>query len=181
MDILVGLSFLPFSSFPPGTVYEIIKSSYSLFPALLTKEDAWIRLDNEIYSTNTHSDIGGFIAALDNEPVGVILWQIDREGETATITQCSISLSHQKKGYGSAMLEEAIRRLSLSGIKSIESKTYQRFVGSCRLFDKHNFTFVSLSREEDLSLGLGVGVNYLHIIGKKLQRPKKLRKKWNIF
>ena len=181
MDLLIDLEFMPFSSFQSGIVYEIIKNSYALFPSLSSREKEWLLLDSEIFSNTTFYDLQGFIAALDGEPVGFICWQIEDNGENARLLECSIVVAHQKKGYGGAMLEEAIRRLALAGVKSIKAKTNERLIASCRLFDKYNFSFVSLSRDVDLSEGLGFCVNYLHIVGKKLARPKKQRKKWKIF
>ena len=180
MDTLLCLDFLEFSAFPSGTVYKILKNSYSLYPTLSIKDSEWLRLDTDIYSDRT-SDLEGFIAAVQNEPIGVILWQLDKDGENAILLECSVSLLHQRKGYGSLMMQEAINRLASMGVKSIFAKTYQRLEYATRLLDKHNFAFVRLCRDNDLSLCLGVGVNYQHIIGKKLPRPKKLRKKWKIF
>lgn len=179
MDTLVGLDFLPLSSFSPRTVYDIITDSYSLYPTLSASIDKRSNLDEHIYSSGL-SNIQGFIAALRGEPVGVVLWETNEENNKARLIECSIRSSYQKKGYGTIMLGEAINRIASLGIASIEARVYQRLGAASRLLDRHNFSFVSISRDSDLSLGLGALVNYLHIIGKKLPRPKKQRKKWKM-
>lgn len=180
MDTLIGLDFLPLSAFSSLTIYDIIIDAYSLFPTLLARDGKVCTLDNSTYSA-LPSNIKGFVSTLQGEPIGVVLWETNKENNKARLIECSIRFAYQKRGYGSQMLVEAINRIASLGIRSIEAQVYQRLEAASHLLDKHNFSFVSISREGDLSLGLGALVNYLHIIGKKLPRPKKQRKKWNIF
>ena len=176
MDTLLGLELAPLSSFCEESIVDIIRDAYSLFPSIIERTDCF-SLYKDISSDT--SNIDGFVASLDNIPIGVIVWQT--QDDYATLLEFAVCTSYQNKGYGSIMLVETINLLSSLGIKKIKATAYQRLLTASHLLDKHNFCFVSLSRLTDLSLGLGALVNYLHIIGKKLPRPKKQRKKLNIF
>ena len=84
-----------------------------------------------------------FVAEVDNEIIGVYVLLPTRP-ETVEIVNIAVAEEHQKRGYGSRLINDAIQRAKQDGYKTIEIGTGNSSISQLALYQKCGFRIMGI-------------------------------------
>ena len=114
------VAFKKLSGFKRGILFELLTDAYS-FDGRYKQScySDWQAFENFFFDNLEIADKYGFITTLDEEAIGFVFWDPRNMPEYAEIGHNCVVSKHKGKGYGKLQLQEAVRRISQSEVRTI--------------------------------------------------------------
>ncbi|MCL2558990.1 MAG: GNAT family N-acetyltransferase [Turicibacter sp.] len=139
---MAELKFKNIRDFEKGTIFEILKQAWS-FDERYYQADAETKWRNEsdafFFDHLSIADTCVFITTLNEEPIGVVMWDPRELPERATIGHNGIIPKYKGNGFGKLQLQEAINRILQAGAKKIEVSTNLDLIPARRMYESVGF------------------------------------------
>ena len=123
---MVELEFKNIREFAKGTIYDILVQAWSFDEKYYNNDGKtkWRDEADTFFFDNLHiADTCVFITTLNDEPIGVVMWDPRELPEVATIGHNGIIPKYKGRGYGKMQLQEAVNRILEAGAKKIGVST----------------------------------------------------------
>jgi len=134
------LKFKKVSDFKRGIQYDILVDAYSFDKKYYEEGHLRWRENDDFFFDNPHiADMCSVITTLNDEAIGFVNWDPRNFPEYAIIgDNCIISI-HNGKGYGKLQLQEAIRRITEQGVKTLFVSTNNDLVPAQKNYESVGF------------------------------------------
>lgn len=137
------IEFRKFSEFQRGTMFELLKDSYSFESRY---EGDWItnwkEADDFFYDNLQIADECGFITTLNGALIGFICWDPRKMPEYIEIGHNCISTKYKGNKYGKMQLQEAVNRITKKNVKKIIVTTDEQLLPAQKNYESVGFKFV---------------------------------------
>jgi len=145
------LEFKNIRCFEKGTIYNILKEAYSFDEKyyLADGETKWKHEADAFFFDNLHiADTCVFITTLNNEPIGVVMWDPRDLPEFATIGHNGIVPKYKGKSFGKIQMKEAIKRIKDAGAQKILVSTNADLMPAMKNYESVGFKEVACKPSE---------------------------------
>lgn len=139
----MGIEFRKFSEFQRGIMVQLLRDAYS-FESRYERDwmETW-KMDEAFFFDNLSiADKCGFVTVLNGNPIGFICWNPRNIPAHIEIGHNCIATEHKGKKYGKIQLQEAVRRITESGVKKIIVTTDERLMPARKNYESVGFQFV---------------------------------------
>ena len=143
MNEMTELEFKPLRNFERGTIYKMLKEAYSFDERYFQSEqEKWKTEADDFFFDHLHiADMCVFITTINNEPIGVVMWDPRKLPEEVVIGHNCIIPKYKGNGYVRMQMEEAIRRILQQGAKKITVSTNADLIPAQRMYESVGFEF----------------------------------------
>jgi len=168
---MTKLEFKSLRNFERGTIYNMLKEAYSFDERYFQSEkEKWkMEADGFFFDNLQIADKCVFITTLNEEPIGVVMWDPRKLPDQVEIGHNCIVPKYKGHGYGKVQMEEAIRRILQQGAKKIIVSTNADLVPAQRMYESVGFEFV---RREPVDAFYEAWIFYEYPIGEKEDESK---------
>ena len=136
----MGLKFKKVSDFERKIQYDILVDAYSFDKKYYETCHVRWRENDDFFFDNLHiADMCGFITTLNDEAIGFINWDPRNFPEYAIIGDNCIIPKFKSKGYGKLQLQEAIKRITAQGVKTLYVSTNNDLIPAQKNYESVGF------------------------------------------
>lgn len=133
--------FVPVTAFPRGTLCRLLREAYAFEPAYERNDlTHWQAFDDFFYGNPAIADRYGLITTLSGEAIGFVSWDPRNLPDFAIVGHNCITPAFRGRGYGSAQMAEAVRRMTEQGAHQIIVTTNQSLLAAQRMYESVGFT-----------------------------------------
>ena len=138
---MTNIEFKKLHNFERGTIYKLLKDAYSFDKRYYQADGAkWKNEADDFFFDNPHiADSCVFITTINNEPIGVAMWDPRNLPEEAIIGHNCIIPKYKGYGYGKAQMQEAVNRILQKGAKRITVSTNADLIPAQRMYTSVGF------------------------------------------
>ena len=168
---MTKLEFKPLRDFERGIIYKMLKEAYSFDERYFQLEqEKWKAEADDFFFDHLHiADMCVFISTIDDEPIGVVMWDPRKLPNEVEIGHNCIIPKYKGHGYGKIQMTEAIRRILQQGAKKIIVSTNADLIPAQRMYESVGFEF---DRKEPVDAFFGAWIFYKYPV---VEKRKKLK------
>lgn len=157
----MNLKYKKVSAFEKGTLYNLLKDSYSYDPRIEKYFHLnWKNCDDFFYENIQIADKCCFITTLNNEAIGFFSWDPRNMPMYIEIGHNCIATKYKGLKYGKLQLEEALHRMMKMDINKITVTTNESLIPAQKNYESVGFIKVRTRRNDTETSFLGNYVDY---------------------
>lgn len=159
----MSIKFKKISDFNRGILLELLIDAYS-YDCNIEKRcnSDWISCDNFFFDNLHIADKCGFIATLNDEAIGFVVWDPRNIPEYAEIGHNCIASKHKGNGYGKIQLQEAVNRIIQNDVKQIMVTTNHSLIPAQRMYESVGFKMYQRRKNESITDITGDYIDYVY-------------------
>lgn len=157
----MDLEFKKMSDFRRGILSELLSDAYSFDSRWKHRCDSdWKEVDDFFFNNLQIADKCGFITTLNNEVIGLVIWDPRNMPEYMEIGHNCIKSKYKGNGYGRIQLQEAVNRIAQNDVKKIIVTTNVQLTSAQRMYESIGFKFCQRRKNESNTDFSGEYIDY---------------------
>lgn len=159
----MSVEFKKVSEFPRGTLLALLTDAY-LFDGRYEKSchSDWQDCDDFFFEHSQIADKCAFITALDDEPIGFVVWDPRNMPEYAEIGHNCILSKYKGHGYGKLQLQEAMNRILQEETRKIIVTTNDDLIPAQRMYESVGFKMHQRRNSQNVADFIGEHIDYVY-------------------
>lgn len=154
----MGLEFKKVSDFKRGIFSKLLSDAYSFDGRWKHRCDSdWKEVDDFFFDNLQIADKCGFITTLNNEAIGLAIWDPRNISEYVEIGHNCIKSKYKGNGYGRIQLQEAVKRIAQNDVKKIKNN---QLISAQRMYESIGFKFCQRRKNESITDFSGEYIDY---------------------
>lgn len=138
------LFFTNISSFPRGTLLALLRDAYGFDPYNEVRWGRdWEAFDTFFYDNPHIADSYGLMSTIQGLAIGFVSWDPRHRPAYVEIGHNCIATAFKGRGYGTAQMREALRRISDYGVEKVIVTTNRDFWPAHKMYERVGFQVVS--------------------------------------